>query len=218
MLDEYPEKAVREALVNAIAHRDYADGSRHIMVAVYHDRIVIASPGFPPKPLTIAKLLKGKYLPCSRNPVIAQTLASLGLMEQRGSGMGRMRAAMIDHGLDAPKIEMGDGYFQVILPGPGDDLKRIRIPADAGESPVPPSLEEKLTDRQKKILQQVLEEGFVTSGWCKKKFNLAYQAIYRDLSTLIDLKILKLQGQGRNARYIVFDQKKSITNLSQNED
>jgi ATP-dependent DNA helicase RecG len=216
-LDEYPEKAVREAVVNAIAHRDYVDGSRHIMIAIYHDRIVIASPGFPPKPLTIAKLMKGKYLPCSRNPVIAQTLASLGFMEQRGSGMGRMRAAMIDHGLDAPQIEMSDGYFQVILFGPGEDLKRLRAPVNTGQSAVPPSIEEILTDRQKQILAQVLEKGFVTSGWCKKKFDLAYQAIYRDLSVLTNLKVLKSQGQGRNTRYVFFDKKKSITNLSQNE-
>lgn len=205
-LDEYPEKAVREAIVNAIAHRDYEDGSRHIMVEVFHDRIVVSSPGFPPKPLTVAKLLKGKYRPCSRNPVIAQSLATLGLMEQRGTGIARMRAAMLDHGLDAPHIEMRDGYFQVILTGPGDDLKRLRVPDGAGVSIMPPSVEEKLNDRQKKIIQQVLKEGFVTSGWCRKKFNLAYQAVYRDLSGLVELKILRPQGQGRSAGYVLFEQ------------
>jgi ATP-dependent DNA helicase RecG len=202
MLDEYPEKAVREATVNAIAHRDYGDGSRNIMVAVYSDRIVIASPGFPPKPLTMAKLIKGKYLPCSRNPVVAQTLASLGYMEQRGSGISRMRAAMIDHGLDAPQFEMNDGYFQVILPGPGDNLKRIRIPANAGVSAMPPSLEEKLSDRQKRIIQHVLKDGFVTSGWCRDNFHVVYDTAQRDLAELVDLNVLVRTGKGRNTRFI----------------
>jgi predicted HTH transcriptional regulator len=101
---------------------------------------------------------------------------------------------------------MQDGYFQVILAGPGDDLKRLRVPDGAGVSIVPPSIEEKLNDRQKKIIHQVLKEGFVTSGWCRKRFNLAYQAVYRDLSGLVELKILKPQGQGRSAGYVLFEQ------------
>jgi len=201
-LDEYPEKAVREAIVNAIAHRDYEDGSRHIMVEVFHDRVVVASPGFPPKPLTVAKLLKGNYRPCSRNPVIAQSLATLGLMEQRGTGMARMRAAMLDHGLDAPHIETQDGYFQVILTGPGDDLKRLRVPDGAGVSIVPPSIEEKLNDRQKKILQRVMKEGYVTSGWCRSKLNISYNTAFLDLKGLVELGILVQTGEGRNTRYV----------------
>jgi predicted HTH transcriptional regulator len=202
-LDEYPEKAVREAIVNAIAHRDYEDGSRHIMVEVFHDRIVVSSPGFPPKPLTVAKLLKGKYRPCSRNPVIAQSLATLGLMEQRGTGIARMRAAMLDHGLDAPQIEMRDGYFQVILMGPGDNLKRLRVPDGAGVSVVPPSIEEKLNDRQKKIIQQILKEGFVTSGWCKEKLKVTYDTAQRDLSELVDQDVLIKSGSGRSTKYLL---------------
>jgi len=122
VLDEYPEEAVREAIVNAIAHRNYEDRSRAIMVEVFFDRVVVSSPGSPPQPLTLAKLRRGKYRPCSRNPVVAQSLALLKLMEQRGSGLARMKAAMLDHGLDAPEFAMVDGYFQVVLPGPKDDL------------------------------------------------------------------------------------------------
>jgi predicted HTH transcriptional regulator len=202
ILDEYPEKAVREAIVNGLAHRNYEDGSRHIMVEVFHDRIEISSPGYPPKPLTIAKLLKGKYRPCSRNPVIAQSLALLGLMEQRGSGMARMRAAMLDHGLDTPLIEMHDGYFKVTLPGPADDLKRIRVPANAGDGVVPPSLEEKLTDRQKKIVQQVLKEGFITTGWCRDNLHVVYDTAQRDLAELVRIDILVRTGSGRSTRFI----------------
>lgn len=201
-LDEYPEKAVREAVVNAIAHRDYGDGSRHIMIAVYHDRIVIASPGFPPKPLTIAKLMKGKYLPCSRNPVIAQTLASLGFMEQRGSGMGRMRAAMIDHGLDTPQIEMSDGYFQVILFGPGDDLKRLRVPEKANSTILTPSTESQLSRRQIKIIKYALVNGSVTRNWCMTTFKIGHDVAHKDLSGLSSLGLLEQKGKGPATHYI----------------
>jgi ATP-dependent DNA helicase RecG len=62
----------------------------------------VASPGYPPSPLTLAKLRRGNYRPYSRNSVIAQALATLKRMDQRGSGFARMRDAMLNHGLDAP--------------------------------------------------------------------------------------------------------------------
>lgn len=58
-LNEYPMRALREAMVNAAAHRDYTDASRKIAVQVFSDRVVISSPGFPPAPLTLAKLRRG---------------------------------------------------------------------------------------------------------------------------------------------------------------
>ncbi|MBC7369734.1 MAG: DUF4062 domain-containing protein, partial [Undibacterium sp.] len=55
-LDEYPAAALREALVNAVAHRSYDDRSRKVFVRVFSDRVEISSPGYPPQPLTLAKL------------------------------------------------------------------------------------------------------------------------------------------------------------------
>jgi predicted HTH transcriptional regulator len=202
-LDEYPEKAVREAIVNAIAHRDYEDGSRHIMVEVFHDRVVVSSPGFPPKPLTVAKLLKGKYRPCSRNPVIAQSLATLGLMEQRGTGMARMRAAMLDHGLEAQQIEMRDGYLQVILTGPGDNLKRLRVPDGAGEFLIPPSVESQLNERQKEMVLMLGDGTILTSRVCETKFGITRPTAASDFALLVKLGIAEQQGLGRSTRYVL---------------
>lgn len=59
-LNEYPEDALREVLINAQAHRDYADTTRKIILRIFSDRIEIASHGYPLKPLTISKLEKFK--------------------------------------------------------------------------------------------------------------------------------------------------------------
>ena len=125
------QRALREALVNAVAHRNYEDASRKIMVEVFTNRVVVSSPGYPPAPLTLAKLRRGNYRPCSRNPVIAQTLATFKLMEQRGSGFARMRDAMLNHGLDSPTFTEQDGYFVVTFPGPNGNYDRLK---DAGGS------------------------------------------------------------------------------------
>jgi predicted HTH transcriptional regulator len=201
-LDEYPVPALREALVNAVAHRSYDDRSRKVFVRVFSDRIEIASPGYPPQPLTLAKLRKGGYRPCSRNPLIAQTLATLGVMEQRGSGFARMRDAMLNHGLDAPKLDQQDGYFVVTVPGPAGDYDRLKVPAGT-TGPISPAVEASLNKRQRAIMLEVQKTGAVTSGWCRKEFKVTYNTTFRDLSGLVALKVLVQQGQGRGTRYIL---------------
>ena len=200
-LDEYPVHALREALVNAVAHRNYEDASRKTAVQVFSDRIVVASPGYPPAPLTLAKLRKGNYRACSRNPVIAQALATLKLMEQRGSGFARMRDAMLNHGLDAPAFAEQDGFFVVTFPGPNGNYGRLKVPEGIAVL-ITPAIEAQLNDRQKEIMVQVVTEGSVTNRWCRTRFHVVYNTAYRDLQGLVNLGLLKPVGLGRNVKYI----------------
>ncbi|MFH1674251.1 MAG: ATP-binding protein [Pseudomonadota bacterium] len=202
-LDEYPVEAVREAIVNAIAHRNYEDRSRSIMVEVFFDRVVISSPGLPPRPLTLAKLRRGKYRPCSRNPVLAQSMALLKLMEQRGSGLGRMKSAMLDHGLEIPEFDISDGYFQVILKGPGENMDRLRVPASAVQRTIPPSVEEQLNERQKKMYELLIRGHTLTSRFCEKMFDISRPTAASDFSLLVSLGLARIEGKGRSTRYVL---------------
>ena len=199
-LDEYPVKAIREALVNAFAHRDYEDSSRKIRLELFKDRLVVSSPGYPPKPLTLSKLRRGRYESCRRNPVIAECMAALDLMEQRGTGFERIRSAMQDHGLDGFRLDQRDGYFKVTLPGPDGNFDLLRTPSDA-KGLVPTSVEVQLNQRQKEIMIRVQQEGLVTSGWCRKTFGVTYNTAYRDLSDLVVRGLLIQRGKGRATRY-----------------
>lgn len=201
-LDEYPREAVRECIVNAIAHRNYEDSARQILVKLFSDRLEILSPGAPMKPLTVAKIRRGNCPPCSRNPVLGQYLNHLRLMDQRGSGIGRMKTAMLNHGLDEPEYALTEGYFLVTLKGPGDDLDRLRLPAGASAG-LPPAVEAQLNARQKRILAHVSADGLVTSGWCRKEFSVTYNTAYRDLSALVELRLLNQKGKGRSTRYVL---------------
>lgn len=199
-LDEYPAEALREALVNAVAHRQYEDAGRKIMFEVFADRVVVSSPGLPPAPITLASLRKGKYRPCSRNPVLAQCLSYFHRIEERGSGFRRMREQMLDHGLDQPVLGSDTGYFQVIFSGPGDDLDRIRVP-DA-RLRVTPAVEAQLNERQRKILTHALEAGSVTTGWCMQTLEVVRDTAHRDLTRLVELGLLARRGSGRAAAYV----------------
>ena len=123
-------------------------------------------------------------------------------MEQRGSGLGRMKAAMLDHGLEAPEFDIVDGYFQVTLHGPAEDLERLQMPKDAARVGIPLSVAENLNDRQRGILEQIAKKGDVTSGWCRKAFNVTYDTANRDLSELLGMGLIKRVGKGRSTRYV----------------
>jgi ATP-dependent DNA helicase RecG len=89
-LPEYPTFAWQEAIVNAVAHRDYADQGRGVEVWFYDDRMEVRSPGVPVPPVTIESLSDGRGVHASRNPLIARVLVELGLMREEGEGIPRM--------------------------------------------------------------------------------------------------------------------------------
>src|SRR6266700_7186506 len=210
-LNEYPIPALREAIVNAVAHRSYDDGSRKVNVQVFSDRIVVSSPGYPPSPLTLAKLRRGNYRPCSRNSVIAQTLATLKLMEQRGSGFARTRDTMLDHGLDAPLYAQQDGYFVVTLHGPNGNYERLKTPEGASGF-ITPAIEAQLSERQRKMVSLMARGEPLTSKACQRKFKVSAPVIFADFQVLLRLGIAERIGAGRATRYILRVRQESLGN------
>lgn len=115
-IPEYPTFAWQEAIVNAVAHRDYADSGRGVEVWLYDDRLEILSPGTPVPPVTIEALRERQGGHASRNPLIARVLVELGLMREEGEGIPRMFDEMQRSFLHSPELDVkGDGRFVVVL-------------------------------------------------------------------------------------------------------
>ncbi len=108
-----PPVAVREALVNAVAHTDYAQSGAPIRVALFDDRLEVENPGLLPFGLTVADLPLG--VSKLRNRVIGRVLHELGLIEQWGGGIQRLISACRDAGLAAPMFEEIGFRFRVTL-------------------------------------------------------------------------------------------------------
>lgn len=108
-----PEAAVREAIVNAVVHADYAQRGSPIRIAVFSDRIEIDSPGLLVPGLTIDDLWRG--VSKLRNHVVGRIFHELALMEEWGSGIRRMRAECENAGLPAPLLEEIGTQFRVTL-------------------------------------------------------------------------------------------------------
>lgn len=113
---EYPTFAWQEAIVNAIAHRDYSIQGAPIEVWLFDDHMEIRSPGLPPEPVTVDTLRRRQRLHLARNPLIVRVLADLGYMRDQGEGIPRMFEVMETEGFYPPALEtVGNLLFQVTL-------------------------------------------------------------------------------------------------------
>ncbi len=112
-MPEYPEFAWSEALINAIAHREYALEGAFIQINMFDDRLEIISPGKLPNIVTVDNIQHTRY---SRNPHIARILVDFGWVRELNEGVRRIFADMKASALSAPTYSEPDQrYVQIIL-------------------------------------------------------------------------------------------------------
>jgi len=114
-MPEYPTFAWQEAIVNAVAHRDYEDQSREIEIWFYDDRMEVKSPGELIPPVTLEAIRARRPVHASRNPLLVRVLADVGIMREEGEGIPRMFDEMESSYLALPDFEMDAREFTVIL-------------------------------------------------------------------------------------------------------
>ena len=109
---ELPESALREALVNAIAHRDYRS-TANVQVYIFQDRVEIVTPGGLPAGMR-EEDLGSRSVP--RNPLLFNLLYRMKLVEQIGSGIRRIHDACLEHGVSEPDIHVSPDWLTVTFP------------------------------------------------------------------------------------------------------
>jgi len=119
---ELPEEALREVVVNAIAHRDYRS-TANVQIYIFKDRVEIVSPGGLPAGMTEADL-GIKSIP--RNPLLFGMLHRMEAVEHIGSGIKRIRNLCREYGVAEPRIEVLEHWFTVTFPRTTDGTKADR--------------------------------------------------------------------------------------------
>lgn len=121
---EYPIVAVREAITNAIAHRDYTIDSSQVRIFIFDDRIEIYTPGGLPNGVTVENMMYTQY---SRNRVLTEILVSTGqYMEKLGTGIRRIKIAVKQNGLREPRFFDTGTDFILTLYGPVDKVSQFK--------------------------------------------------------------------------------------------
>ena len=119
---EIPQEALREALINALCHRDYNNIHAAVSLAIYDDRVEIINPGTLPPDLSIEKL-KQPHASSPRNLLIAQVLYRTTFIESWGSGVKRMTEVCVANGVKAPIFSLQDKNFVVTFYKRRNELK-----------------------------------------------------------------------------------------------
>lgn len=181
----YPPLAVREAVVNAVMHRDYFETGADIAVEYYSDRIAIANPGELLSVLSLATLGQRSL---RRNPLIAELLYRCGWVEKLGSGIQRMRSLMETWRLKPPVFDSGGGFFSVTLLGPKTAIDVTRFAS--------------LPERQRRFLAERnrIDEPFPSRVY-QERFGVTLRTAQKDLTELVRGGLLIREGLGKNARY-----------------
>ena len=193
-ITEYPYPAVREAIANAVAHRDYDRADVEVRVSVFADRIEVQSPGRLPVPLTLDTLSEEYAL---RNRVLAELLFNIRYIERWNTGIMRMRRWMRGHGLPEPIFQEVGQTFRVTFVGPGDNILDL-IP----EEGVIDLRALGLNERQVEALRlMVNEKRRLANRDYRELFGVGNQTAARELAELVEKGQAIRAGLGRTIHY-----------------
>lgn len=203
---EYPERAVQEALVNALIHRDYSVVGSEVHVDIYDDRLEIYSPGGMYDGTFVQDLNPLNVSSTRRNPIIAYVFARMDLMERRGSGLRKiLEAYEVEENYKEelkPEFKSTEASFTTILKNLNYDTQNVtqNVTQKDGQSVGQnggQSVGQKLkpSDRREKILEIIKNNPKITANDLSKEFKVSERTIERDLKVLTDKKNNKVCRQ-----------------------
>lgn len=193
---ELPVEAIREAIVNAVTHRNYLDRAC-VQVAVYENRVEITSPGMLYGGLTIEQIKEGGSK--IRNRCIAEVFSRMKIIESWGTGIKRMISSCRDYGIQEPEfLEIGDS-FRV-------NFYRSSYKKEVHQSSPkssPKNAPKNLNPTQQSILEIVGEDPAATQTFMAEKLGLTIRAVKKSIKDLTDKGILKREGSARNGWWVI---------------
>jgi ATP-dependent DNA helicase RecG len=184
---EYPPDALREAITNAVCHRDYFSNAS-VQIRIFDDRIEIWNPGTLPEGLTVEDL-KGKHESKPRNKLIARLFFLIKYIEEWGTGTNEMIKLCLDHKLPEPELEETAGSFVVTF-------MKSKLTEEFLDS-----LE--LNERQRKAIEYIKEKGRITNKEYREMFGIGKTVAYEDIKYLLNKKLLSQRGIGRQIYYVL---------------
>ncbi len=193
---DYPEDAVREALVNALVHRDYGIIGSEIHIDIYDDRLEIVSPGGMYDGKSIQEIDIEEVASIRRNPIIADIFNRLDYMERRGSGLKRIKEAFISE--DLINFRSNHSSFTVIMKKQIiEELQNERIMSGSER------IMSGLNENEKTIIEFVLQNGKIANKKAVAITGLSSPQIRRIFLNLQLKNLIEPKGKGRGRYYLI---------------
>ena len=177
-IDLVPETAYREAIANALIHRDWSINS-HIRISLFSDKIEIKSPGGLPRGITAEEYMKGD-ISCLRNPILGTVFFRLHYIDMFGTGVRRILLAYKDAKIK-PKFEITDNVISVILPVTADQYH--------------------VTNDEAKVMSALENGEQLSSSEIAKVTGYTKSKVLRLIEHLKEKDYIKIIGNGRGTKY-----------------
>lgn len=186
---EYPPKAIREALVNAIVHRDYESPSK-VQIRIFDDRIEFWNPGRLPEGWTV-ETLKKKHESIPWNPLIAKQFFWIKYIEEVGTGTNKIVEWCVDWGLPEPEFEFTGTSLALTF-------RKSKLTEEYIERLG-------LNERQMKAIKYLKEHGHISNKEYREINTIGKVVAVKELNQMVEKGILKIVGKGRALRYELND-------------
>ena len=184
---DYPLEALREAVINALIHRDYFDTLGHISIRVYDDRLYIWNPGELPAGMAVEDLHRRPHDSRPRNPLLARVFYYAGWIEHWGSGTIRILDLCRRQGLPDPQFQSGSGRFEVLF---NKDIFSDEFLRQSG-----------LNERQLQAVAYVKDNGRITNTEYQALTGVSKITASRDLEQMVIREILQKFGTTGKGTY-----------------
>jgi predicted HTH transcriptional regulator len=203
---DYPERAVQEAIVNALVHRDYTIIGSEVHIDIYDDRIEIVSPGGMYDGTLIQDRDIFNISSVRRNPIIADLFSRMNLMERRGSGLKKIVEAYefeekYNENL-MPEFRSTESAFFTVLKNL--NYEGISVGQNVGES-VGQNVGQKISPKQRRenIIELIKEDPTITAKNISDIFSLNQRTIERDLAKLTEDGYIKYEGSSKDGKWVI---------------
>lgn len=197
---DYPEVAVREALLNLLVHRDYSF-SASAFISIYENRIEFVSIGGLMPGIDLEDVMVG--ISVCRNQDLANVFYRLHLIEAYGTGMGKIMKAYESMQIK-PVIETTKNAFKIILPNINAkyETENATVKTKSG-TPVTVHTEKKLSDEEEKILEYARKHGAITRNDVIGLLEVSASTAARVIRKMVKTNLLEQKGKARNTHYTI---------------
>ena len=197
---DYPEVAVREALLNLLVHRDYSF-SASAFISIYEDRIEFVSIGGLMPGIDLEDVMVG--ISVCRNQDLANVFYRLHLIEAYGTGMGKIMKAYESMQVK-PVIETTKNAFKIILPNINAkyETENATVKTKSG-TPVTVHTEKKLSDEEEKILEYARKHGAITRNDVIGLLEVSASTAARVIRKMVKTNLLEQKGKARTTHYTI---------------
>ena len=189
----FPIEVIREAIINAIVHRDYEIGEAKSAISIDQDKIIVKSPGQPLPALSLDDLNSFNAPSLSRNPIITYAFSLMNYVEERGFGMDVFKSIRSEYGLPSPKYTIQDPFLILSFPRTNQGIRDIENKSEL-----------MLLSKEEMMHYQLFRNRKpMSKSDFAEQTELPSRSAERLLRKFVDYKLIERLGAGRSTQYVL---------------